>query len=86
METVWGVGCGKGSAEPPRFVYICRDQLKLLLDSQQSSGEALNTDAGLFRFRSKTVATVASNNRLTSGDVVTAKATNSLPRQGMCTT
>ena len=71
------------------FVYLCRDQLKLQLDNQQSSGEALNIDAGLFRFRSKTLATVATNNRLTSGDIVTANTTqngNSLPRQGMCTT
>ena len=58
------------------------------LDNQQS-GEALNTGAGLFRFRSKTLATVASNNRLTSGDIVTANTTqnaNSSPIQGMCTT
>ena len=63
----------------------CRDQLKLQLDNQQSSGEALDIDAGLFRFRSKTLATVATNNRLSSGDVITARTIqndNISPRQG----
>lgn len=82
------MGEGRGDETTSLFLFFlltCRDQLKLQLDSQQSSGEALDIDPGRFRFRSKTLATVATNNRLTSGNVVAATTShngNISSRQG----
>ena len=52
--------------------YNCRDQLKAQLDHQPSPGDVDLTDTSLFRFRSKTLATVAANNRLSSGNYIEA--------------
>ena len=43
-----------------------RDDLKTLLDQSRSSVDVDLTDTSQFRFRSKTLATVATNNRQSS--------------------